>query len=210
MNKPDSLIFDMDGTLWDNVNSYEIAWNTSLEKLGYDVRVTREDLIGLMGKEARQLLNVIAPKASIEDQDTLFEEVTSQYQKLIPNINPTIYDGVYDGLKKLATKYPIFMLSNCEEGGLVIFMNHTKTTHLFKDYMEHGQNQKPKSFNLQLLKDRNNINNPVYVGDTDSDSLESHKANVPFAFVTYGFGDTDKYQFKFDHFNDLVEHFMSL
>ncbi len=40
MLKPDSLIFDMDGTLWDNVNSYEIVWNRALEILGYDTRVT--------------------------------------------------------------------------------------------------------------------------------------------------------------------------
>ncbi len=29
---PDSLIFDMDGTLWDNVNSFEYVWNKGLEK----------------------------------------------------------------------------------------------------------------------------------------------------------------------------------
>ena len=210
MMKPDSLIFDMDGTLWDNVNSYEIVWNISLEKLGYDVRVTRDDLIGLMGKEARTLLDAIVPNTSIENQDILFEEVIDQYQKLIPNINPTIYPRVYEGLERLATKYPLLLLSNCEEGGLVNFMNHTKTTHLFKDYMEHGQNLQPKSFNLKLLQDRNSIRNPVYVGDTNSDSRESHKAEVPFVFVSYGFGDTDKYQLKFDNFEDLVEHYMSL
>lgn len=210
MIKPDSLIFDMDGTLWDNVNSYEIVWNRALEILGYDTRVTREVLIGLMGKEPRALLNTIIPGVSIENQDVLFDEVIDQYQKLVPDIKPTIYDGVYDGLEMLATKYPLFLLSNCEEGGLVNFMNHTKTTHLFKDYMEHGQNSQPKSFNLQLLQDRNNISNPVYVGDTDSDSRESHKAKVPFVFMTYGFGDTDKYQLKFDSFNDMVEHYMGL
>ncbi|MBP8903824.1 MAG: HAD hydrolase-like protein, partial [Paludibacteraceae bacterium] len=55
----DSLIFDMDGTLWDNVNSYVRARNNGLEKTGHNVRVTRDDLLSLMGKEARVMLNAV-------------------------------------------------------------------------------------------------------------------------------------------------------
>lgn len=210
MTKPDSLIFDMDGTLWDNVDSYAIVWNKGLELLGYDSRVTRDDLLGLMGKEARVMLDTILPEASEAAQDELFDEVIHQYQLLIPNMKPYIYEGVYEGLERLSEKYPLFLLSNCEEGGLVNFMKHTGTTHLFIDYMEHGQNLKPKSFNMTLLKERNSLQHPVYIGDTDSDSKASSDAGVPFVFVSYGFGQTINYALKFDSFPQVVDYLLNL
>lgn len=210
MIKPDSLIFDMDGTLWDNVDSYVIVWNKGLEINGFDIRVDRAELLNLMGKEARVLLNTIIPDTSIEMQDKLFDEVINQYRLLLPDIRPKIYEGVLEGLKKMSKKYPLYLLSNCEEGGLVNFMNHTHTTRLFKDYMEHGQNLQPKSFNMKLLKERNNLQNPVYIGDTAGDSLSSEKAGLPFVFMSYGFGQTDNYDLKFDSFDELTAYFMSL
>ena len=209
-HKPDSLIFDMDGTLWDNVNSYVISWNKAFEALGYAATVTRESLMGLMGKEAREILSILIPEVSGKDQDLLFDEVIVQYNKMVPTMEPEIYPTVYDGLVKLHSKYKLLLLSNCEEGGLVNFMNHTKTTHLFQDYMEHGQNNKPKSFNLDLLKERNNLKYPVYIGDTDGDRRESQLAGVPFIFVSYGFGETEHYDIQFHSFEDLTNYFMNL
>ena len=200
----------MDGTLWDNVDSYAIVWNRALEAKGYRLRVTREDLLGLMGKEARVMLDTILPDASRSVQDGLFDEVVRQYQLLVPGMKPHIYESVYEGLEKLSEKYPLFLLSNCEKGGLVNFMRHTGTAHLFTDYMEHGENLKPKSFNMKLLKERNNLQNPLFIGDPDSDSNASAEAGVPFVFVTYGSGKTDRYAYTFDSFPQLVDFFLEV
>lgn len=210
MLKPDSLIFDMDGTLWDNVDSYAISWNEGLKRTGHVKQITREDILGLMGKEARVMLNVLVPEASIEEQDKLFDEVINAYQDLVPTMNPKIFDGVFEGLEQLSKKYKLFMLSNCEEGGLVNFMNHTKTRHLFIDYMEHGINLKPKHHNLKLLIDKHGLRSPVYIGDTDSDSREAAKADVPFVFAAYGFGQTENYALRFNSFVELTDYFMHL
>lgn len=207
---PDSLIFDMDGTLWDNVDSYVISWNQGLLKTGHTKQVSREDILGLMGKEARIMLQNILPEASVEEQDRLFEEVIIAYHELIPTMSPKIYKGVYDGLERLSKKYKLFLLSNCEKDGLVNFMKHTKTRHLFTDYMEHGMNLMPKHHNLNLLIDKHGLKSAVYVGDTDSDSKQSAMANVPFVFVSYGFGDTKNFALKFNSFIELTDYFMSI
>ena len=200
----------MDGTLWDNVNSYVLSWNTAFKAQGHSAIVTRESLIGLMGKEARQILSILIPEVSGHDQDLLFDEVIIQYNLLLPTMQATIYEGMHEALATLHTKYKLFLLSNCEEGGLVNFMNYTNTTHLFQDYMEHGQNNKPKSFNLNLLKERNNLQHPVYVGDTDGDSRECKLADLPFVFVTYGFGNTEQYDIQFNSLEELTHYFMNL
>ncbi len=210
MLQPDSLIFDMDGTLWDNVDAYVTSWNKALKIKQHPVEVTRLEVLKLMGKEAKQMLNAILPDVSAEVHDNLFDEVIAQYQLLLPHMKPHIFDGVHDGLERLSKKYKLFMLSNCEEGGLVNFMKHTKTSHLFTDYMEHGQNLQPKSFNLQLLKQRNGLEKPVYVGDTDSDSRQSTIAGIPFVYMAYGFGKTDSYSLKFNSFPEFTHYFIQL
>lgn len=207
---PDSLIFDMDGTLWDNVDSYKFVWNKGLEANGFEKRVSRKDLIGLMGKELNVMLDTIIPEATETVKNDVFEEINRQYRLLAPNMKPRVYDGVLEGLEKLSEKYPLFLLSNCEEGGLVKFMNHTQTHHLITDYMEHGQNLQPKSVNMNLLKERHNLKNPFYVGDTDSDSKACADAGVPFVFVTYGFGKTDNFALQFDSFSQLTDYFLNL
>jgi len=53
----------------------------------------------------------------------------------------------------------------------------------FLDYAEHGRNFQPKSVNMQLLIERNGLQSPVYIGDTDSDSREAAKAGVPFVLL---------------------------
>jgi len=209
MEYPDSLIFDMDGTLWDNVDSYVISWNRGLIRTGYQKQVTRDDILGLMGKEARMMLDSILPDADKTTQDRLFEAVIDAYQELLPMMKPLIYDGVVQGLEQLAQKYRLFMLSNCEEGGLVNFMRHTRTTHLFLDYMEHGMNLQPKHHNLRLLMAKHGLKSPHYIGDTDSDSHQSALAGVPFVMVTYGFGTTNRFHLKFDTFPQLVSHYMN-
>ena len=200
----------MDGTLWDNVHTYVLAWNAAFKELGYPVTLTRERLVGLMGKEISQLLNILIPNLPIKDQGILFDNIVVQYNNLVPTMEANIFPGVLEGLKKLHTKYKLLLLSNCEEGGLVNLMNYTKTTDLFLDYMEHGQNNMPKSYNLNLLKKRNNLKSPVYIGDTDGDSRETVLAGLPFIFVTYGFGQTDNFDLQFNSFEELTDYFMNL
>lgn len=203
----DSLIFDMDGTLWDNVSSYVRAWNIGFERTGHTRRVVYDDLIGLMGKQIDAMMDALVPESTEKARNELMHAVFRAYREM-EDIQPVIFPGVLEGLEKLSKKYKLLLLSNCEEGGLVKFMKHTGTAHLFTDYAEHGQNFMPKSHNLKLLIERNNLQSTIYIGDTDGDSRETRKAGIPFGYVTYGFGKTDDYDLKFDSFEELVEYFM--
>ena len=43
------MIFDMDGTLWDSVDSIVVSWNAALQQMGEtDVTVTRPQIMSLM------------------------------------------------------------------------------------------------------------------------------------------------------------------
>lgn len=208
--KPDSLIFDMDGTLWDAVGMYQEIWNRALRAQNIQRTVSREELMQYMGKSIFVIIDGLFPELSKEEAEAFLEEIQRQNIAIVPEMKADIYPGVQEGLARLKEKYPLFLLSNCEKDGLVNFMNYSKTHELIVDYMEHGQNLMPKCHNIQLLAQKHGLKSPMYVGDTDSDSKEAQTAGVPFVFVTYGFGKTDNYQLKFDSFPELVDYFMNL
>lgn len=207
---PDSLIFDMDGTLWDAVDAYAQSWTEVFEAKGIKRTMTRDDLQKLMGQDVKTLLANTIPEVPENERDTFYQDVLAQYEIVIPRIGAKIYPGVIEGLQQLSTKYKLFILSNCEKNGIKLFLNYTDTGKYITDYLEHGENYMPKQHNITLLKERNKLKYPMYVGDTDSDRKQSEAAGVPFVFVTYGFGTTDTYAAEFEDFSDLCYYFMHL
>ena len=58
-----------------------------------------------------------------------------------------------------------------------------------KDFLCFGQTQVPKNESIRLLMERNHLQDVVYVGDTSGDFDACQKADVPFIYASYGFGD---------------------
>lgn len=208
--KPDSLIFDMDGTLWDAVDTYTYCWSLVLKQNGIDKTLTKQDIQGYMGMEVKQIYKELFPNTSIELSEKIYNDIIAKEGELIPVMGGTLYPYVSEGLEKLSSKYKLFMLSNCQKGGIRDFMNYTGTSVYFTDYIEYGTNFKPKSVNIKILAEKNNLKCPVYIGDTDSDSKQTELAGIPFIFASWGFGHTDKYMLKFGNMKSLADYFMKL
>ncbi|OAQ39794.1 hypothetical protein A5893_09460 [Pedobacter psychrophilus] len=206
---PDSLIFDMDGTLWDAVDTYAICWNIVLEK-HLIKSITREKLLGMMGWEKEKVISHYFNNISAAIADKIFEDIVEVQDEIIPKIGGKIYDHVVEGIKILSKKYKLFILSNCPPNTIKQFIELAKIETYITDHIAHGYNLKPKHFNMQLLIDKHSLKNPFYIGDTLTDSTESKKANLPFVYLTYGFGDVETYDLKFDNFKNFVDHFDGL
>ncbi|MDF2430867.1 MAG: phosphoglycolate phosphatase, partial [Mucilaginibacter sp.] len=56
MQKPDSLIFDMDGTLWDAVDTYAESWNLVFKELAINKTITRNELAKMVGWEGKKVI----------------------------------------------------------------------------------------------------------------------------------------------------------
>ena len=78
------------------------------------------------------------------------------------------------------------------------------------DTIAYGNTRLRKAENMRLLVEKYNLQHPVYIGDTDSDCREAHRAGVPFVWMSYGFGTADNAQLQFDTFTDLAKYFAEL
>jgi phosphoglycolate phosphatase len=210
MQKPDSLIFDMDGTLWDAVDTYAGSWNIIFKELGIDINVTRERLAEMVGWEGRKVIGMLMPDFDDEKRQHIYGLVNEKRKQMIPVHGGFLYDGVKDGLKQLAGKYDLFILSNCAKGIIRLFIDWAGIDEHIKDEMAHGVNFMPKHHNIKLLAEKHRLKKPVYIGDTAGDGEQSRHAGIPFVFVSYGFGNTDDYDLKFDDFGSLTKYFMAL
>ena len=203
IQKFDSLIFDMDGTLWDAVDSYCTIWNVTFEQMGLSQTVSRQELLECMGKP----INEIFKKIVIEDIDEnkYLALLDRNECELMPKLGGVLYNGVAEGIKLLSSRYKLFMVSNCGADGLKNFLKFTKLEPYFIDTLAYGENNLPKAENIKLIISRNNLSNPAYVGDTQGDCNAAHAAGVPMIFAQYGFGKCEDAEYKIDSFPQLFD-----
>ena len=207
--KPDALIFDMDGTLWDAVETYTLAWNQFFDRNDIPKALKKTDLDALMGLEESVFLQKVLPEFSAEKRSALYEEVIQIQYDLIDNIGGSIYEGVLEQMPALALKYKLFIVSNCPEFTIKHFMRFAKIEALISDSIAHGQNYRPKHKNISELIARHKLKSAVYIGDTDSDFRQSKLSGIPFVFMSYGFGNSEEYANRFDSFNEFATYFLN-
>lgn len=203
----DALIFDMDGTLWDAVDTYAEIWNMAFEREGIEQRITRNDLLALIGTPIDDIIRHFVPDNQVEH---LLQVIAGLVVTELPRLGGRLYEGVQEGIATLAQHYQLFMLSNCDELELPIFVRYAGIEPYITDTLAYGNTHLRKADNMRLLAEKYHLQHPVYVGDTDSDCSEAHRAGVPFVWMSYGFGTTDRAQLQFDNFSDMVNHFINL
>lgn len=186
-SKYDSIIFDMDGTLWDAVDSYCLIWDKSLAQCGYSQPpVTREMLIKLMGKTLDKIIQIIVPEAA--DDPVFFQTLDRNEREMMPELSGRLYPGVTETIHKLSDHYRLFMISNCSSHGLPNFLRYTGLEPYITDTLSNGDTNLDKAGNIELMVKRHGLKRPIYVGDTQGDSDSCAKAGIDFAFASYGFG----------------------
>lgn len=208
MKPYDSIIFDMDGTLWDAVNSYCKVWDETFIQMGMpEITVSRQELLECMGMPIDEIFSRIVT-API-DTKTFLEKLDQNEALMMPKLGGTLYPGVFEGIKKLSKRYRLFMVSNCGADGLKNFLAFTQLSPYVEDTLTHGETLLNKTENIKLLINRYNLKAPIYMGDTQGDCDYAHAANIPMIFASYGFGKCSNAEYTVDSFNQFVELFSS-
>lgn len=204
----DSIIFDLDGTLWDSTDVVLRAWNIVIEhndKVKFPI--TREAMESIMGLQAHQIGTKLFPYLDKDTSTKLIKYCCEEEKKLLLKEGGNLYPDLELVLKTLSQSYPLFIVSNCECGYIETFLEYHKLEEYFKDIECAGNTGQVKGENIKLIISRNNLGNPVYVGDTKGDYDAAKLAKIPFAFASYGFGTVKEYDYFLQEISDLIKLF---
>ena len=205
----DGIIFDIDGTLWDSTDPVAASWNRSIrEYSSLDLTINADILSGLFGKTMTEIGNTLFPGMPEEEKEHLLNICMEQENRYLEDHPGTFYDGVIETVKKLAEKYPLFIVSNCQCGYIEVTVRSGGLESCIRDHLCFGETQVPKGQTLLLLMERNGLKAPVYVGDTQGDSDACREAGIPFIFAEYGFGDVPDAEMLIRIFSDLCGMFL--
>lgn len=202
----DSIIFDLDGTLWDSTDAAAVIWKEVA--LQYDEikdEITADRLKSLYGLPLEEIAVKLLPSVSKERALEIMWESTKRQCPYIEKDGGILFTGLIDTLNILKEKYKLFIVSNCEEGYIQCFLNAHNLHDYFLDFEYPGRSGVLKADNIKLVIERNQLKNPVYVGDTLGDATASKKAGVPFIYARYGFGEVKEYDACIDSFEELPE-----
>jgi phosphoglycolate phosphatase len=206
----DSLVFDLDGTLWDTCEACALGWNNVRERHHIDFRkITVSDVRGVAGKPHDLCIREVFLGVPEHQLRILSEETQEEDNRLIAEMGGVLYAGVTEGLQELAAKYPLFIVSNCQAGYIEIFLAFTGLSRIFRDYECFGNTGRPKADNLRTIISRNTLRAPLFIGDTSGDQAAASANEVPFAFASYGYGTCTNAQATVNSFRDLRDLLLS-
>lgn len=202
----DGLIFDLDGTLWDSTEEVAKSWNAALEeKTDYTHRVTREGLKALFGKPLEDILEALFSDIPLRQRTELGELLFRYENEWLSRVDCPKYEGMLEGIPKLAQEIPLFIVSNCQKGYIEAFLENTGLGDYITDHTCPGDTGMLKDENIRLIMERNNLEDVAYVGDTAGDEAACIKAGVPMIYASYGFGEAKNPWKTIREFNDIFE-----
>lgn len=144
----DSIIFDLDGTLWNATPTVAKARNNVFKNLGIQHEPTNAmDVARTVGLPVDEVYKQIFPSVSSEYLHKLIKNVSIEIDRLLRLEGAVIYPGVKEGLEKLKNKYQLFIVSNCDKGYIETFFDWSKLDLLFNDFECYGKTRCSKTDN---------------------------------------------------------------
>ena len=204
--KVESLIFDMDGTLWDSAEKVAESWTAVLkEQPDVDMVVTEADIKAIMGMPMDAIARKMFGEYPEKRQEELIDACGDFENNYLRQHGGKLYDGVEDTLTKLSENHRLYIVSNCQSGYIEAFLEHYGFGKYFKDILCWGDTKVSKGESIKILMDKNDIKDAAYVGDIQGDCDSARYAGIKFIQAAYGFGKVDDKDAAIQKFEDLLD-----
>lgn len=202
----DSLIFDLDGTLWDSTQTIADAWNDASSQFDFvDLQLTRQDIRNIAGMPYDEIYHKLFPDLNLEQREQLQRTAAKLELAYLQERGGELYPQLQETLELLQPTYNLFIVSNCQSGYIETFLQYYGLQSYFTDIACYGDQSLPKSENIRAVVQRHNLQRPVYIGDTQGDYAASVQAGVPFILARYGFGEVQAEVPSVDALTELQE-----
>ena len=206
LSKADSIIFDIDGTLWDASVSCAMAWNNALREVGYGNYVlTVEAVKSFSGIKIEKVLLDFFNFMPAEYHKALLENYKVFEAREMRLKGGNLYPNVTNVLSELKKTKRLYIVSNCLKGYIENFIGFNHFDFLFDGFESSDNTGKPKSDNIRKIVGEQSLVNPFYVGDTWHDYEACKMINIPFVYASYGFGMVENPKYEITEFADLLK-----
>lgn len=192
-NKFDSIIFDLDGTLWDSTANVAVAWQAAKNEVDYiEQDIDQAVVRSITGLTYKTIFEKLFPYLDNEKREEFKALAAKKELETLNERGGELYPELEETLKYLQANYKLFLVSNCQNGYAETFFEHSKLKDYFLGYQCYGTKNLPKWDNIKDIVNDFDLKAPVYVGDTQADYEATVKAGVPFIFASYGFGKVEQ------------------
>ena len=202
----ESLIFDIDGTLWDSREKVAEGYNIQLKEEGLaHLCVTADDLLPLFGKVMTDIADAILATIPAPDRYPIMERCMETENKYLAQQPCDFgYPGVRETIAELSKHHRLFIVSNAQCGYPELCIEKLGLEPYIQGHMCFGDTGASKGITIRKLMERHGITDAAYIGDTQGDYEATVEAGIPFIWCTFGFGTPDGYAAKVDKFEDLL------
>lgn len=194
MEKVDTVVFDLDGTLLNTLDDLADSTNYALEQYGFPSR-TIEEVRRFVGNGVGKLMERAVPGGA---DNPRFGEVLDCFKRHYVDhcmVKTGLYPGIADLLARLkAAGYKVAIVSNKLQGGV-----DELYAHYFRDTVQAAVGERegvrrkpaPDMVEMALSELGASKDTAVYVGDSDVDVATAAAAGLPCISVLWGFRDRD-------------------
>ena len=208
--KLDSILLDLDGTLWDPAESITDIWQKVITGYHQIVDpVSDRDIRDCMGLNTQEIEAKLFPKATANQRRAIMDECMEKEHPYLAEQSNLLYPQVEETLAALSANHQLAIVSNCEKGYIECFFAITGLRKYFDYYLSYGDTGKAKGENIITVLKALNSKRSIYVGDTAKDAEAARFADIPFVFARYGYGGAtlapEQRDYAIDSFVELLD-----
>ncbi len=112
MAKYDSIIFDLDGTLWNASKASTSGWNAALKSYGlHDTVISEQDMESVTGRPFLDCAKMLLPDVLVTENEELVEAISLNEKVAVESVGGIAYESVIDSIENLAKRYPLFLVA---------------------------------------------------------------------------------------------------
>ena len=202
----ESLIFDIDGTLWDSRALVAEGYNIQLKKEGLEhLSVDAGTLKTLFGKVMTEIADSIFASIAPPERYALMERCMDTENRYLQENPCNIgYPGVRETLAELAKTHRLFIVSNSQQGYPELCISKLGLEESIQGHLCFGDTGTTKGATIRTLMEKYHITSAAYIGDTQGDYEATVEAGIPFIFASYGFGQPAGWVARIGKIQDLL------
>ncbi len=200
-----SVIFDLDGTLWDVTDSTYFSANQIANKYGLE-KISKETICKVFGLNREESAKLYFPMIELNESVKLIDEIAVININNLKQTGGKLYPDIKNTLDKLYNEYDLYIVSNTAEIEYIkAFLISSNLKDYFKDYVAASSLKISKAEAIRKVIKENEIEKVVYIGDTIKDLEATQIAKVDFIQAKYGFGDDLNTKYYINEFKELPQ-----